>query len=706
MSKIFWKSLLVSPAILGAALAVSSSATAAETAAKAQAIDTSAAPTTELLAETGISATDIPQEIAQAEAEAPLAASAINLPQEIAQAQPAADPAKDDSQLLQQVEQYGTEGLSDSQGQVTSVNELRDVSPDAWAYEALRSLVERYGCIVGYPDRTFRGNRALTRWEFAAGLNACMNVMERLIQENVAVLREDIEKLKRLMEEFRAELAALGARVDNLESRVTFLEDHQFSTTTKLTGEVIFATSGLYGGNNSNNQQVFQDRVRLTLNTSFSGEDRLVTRLAAGNGELFNLRSEQGVGADIFLDSDRVSDLRRLGFSIPSNVDEFRFIGFTDAQITAKNPLTGQTWQNTQTDNDVTIDWLAYYAPIKFSEDFQLKTYVAAWGGQWYDFVPTLNPYFEDFDGGNGSLSNFAQRSSIYFIGGGTGAGLSLQLGFLEGILGPTSLNVGYLAGNTANNPNEGFGLFNGNYTAMAQLNFNLFNFVNIGATYSNSYFRAESPIFGQGSLTGAGLVGTSLANLSSENLNGLAQDDTAFYAAGRVQAFDENGELIYQQTESTLQQGLSTVFDIPNKTVNSYGIQASMNLFNWLTFSAYGNYSSVILLGQDSGEIWSYGGGFAVPDLGKEGNVLGIFAGVQPYLGGVSIRATDFLTNTNYLVPVSTQNPVSVEVFYKYQVTDNISLTPGIIWISNPSQTGTNQDDAVIGTIRGTFTF
>jgi hypothetical protein len=59
--------------------------------------------------------------------------------------------------------------------QLTSVSELKDVQPTDWAYEALKSLVERYGCIVGYPDQTFRGNRALSRWEFAAGLNACLN---------------------------------------------------------------------------------------------------------------------------------------------------------------------------------------------------------------------------------------------------------------------------------------------------------------------------------------------------------------------------------------------------------------------------------------------------------------------------------------------------------------------------------------------------
>lgn len=56
--------------------------------------------------------------------------------------------------------------------QVTSVSQLADVKPTEWAFQALQSLVERYGCVVGYPDKTYRGNQALTRCEFAAGLNA------------------------------------------------------------------------------------------------------------------------------------------------------------------------------------------------------------------------------------------------------------------------------------------------------------------------------------------------------------------------------------------------------------------------------------------------------------------------------------------------------------------------------------------------------
>ena len=154
-------------------------------------------------------------------------------------------------ELLQQIQKIkqpkGFQATNNDLSQVTNVNELRDVEPTAWAYEALKSLVERYGCIVGYPDRSFRGDRALSRWEFAAGLNACINTIERLLQENVAVLREDLDKLKRLAQDFEAELAAMGAKVDNLESRVSYLEDHQFSTTTKLFGATTMYVAGATG---------------------------------------------------------------------------------------------------------------------------------------------------------------------------------------------------------------------------------------------------------------------------------------------------------------------------------------------------------------------------------------------------------------------------------------------------------------------------
>ena len=73
-------------------------------------------------------------------------------------------------------------GETDAEGmaQVTSVSEFSDVLPTDWAFQALQNLVETYGCIEGYPDGTYRGQRALTRFEFAAGLNSCLNVVSQL----------------------------------------------------------------------------------------------------------------------------------------------------------------------------------------------------------------------------------------------------------------------------------------------------------------------------------------------------------------------------------------------------------------------------------------------------------------------------------------------------------------------------------------------
>ena len=134
--------------------------------------------------------------------------------------------------------------------QVTSVSQLSDVKPTDWAFQALQSLVERYGCIAGYPDKTYRGNRAMTRYEFAAGLNACMDRINDLIAASTAdsAKKEDLATIRKLQEQFSAELATLRGRVDGIESRTAMLEKQQFSPTTKLSGEAIFSIATAYGG--------------------------------------------------------------------------------------------------------------------------------------------------------------------------------------------------------------------------------------------------------------------------------------------------------------------------------------------------------------------------------------------------------------------------------------------------------------------------
>ncbi|MEQ9670001.1 iron uptake porin [Coleofasciculus sp. G2-EDA-02] len=610
MSKLLWKSLLISPAVLGVTLVASTVGVRAADSANLPIADTQTA-TPEVQFD-GVAEIKVSEEIAVNPEQ--LTPASLEVKPEaqptLAQAVPA---TPNDAEILNQINDYSREG-GNSSGQVTSVGQLRDVSPGDWAFEALRSLVERYGCIAGYPDGTFRGNRALTRYEFAAGLNSCLNQIERLIDTG-GLPDGELETLRRLIQEFEAELATLGARVDNLEGRVAFLEDNQFSTTTKLRGEVIFALTDEFNSDFDNNT-VFQNRVRLELNTSFTGQDRLVTRLAAGNAELLN------TGA---------------GFESTQTFN----IGDTDP------------------DNDVVVDWLAYYFTFGSS-----KVYLAGAGGIHSDYVPTLNPYFEDYDGGNGALSAFASESPIYRIGGGGGAAVSLGAGPLERVLGPSTLTIGYLAGPGADNPGEDFGIFNGEYAALAQLNFNLGDRIAIGATYVHGYHNAGSAIFdiGGGGASapdfGDGIVGTVLAN-----------NPGSFGVGDRV----------------------------PTVT-NSYGVQAALRLSENISISGYGAYTDAILIGRGGSEIWTYGAGVAFADLGKEGNVLGIFGGVQPYAGNIDTPSANFRRSNDEL-------PWHVEAFYKYQLTDNISFTPGVIWLMNPNQNNGNED-AVIGTLRTTFTF
>ncbi len=163
-----------------------------------------------------------------------------------------------------------------SSEQVTSISQFSDVKPTDWAYQALNNLVERYGCVAGYPNGTYGGGQSMTRYEAAALLNACLDRVTEVTDE-----------LQRLMNEFRSELTVLKGRVDGLESKVGKLEATQFSTTTKLKGEVNFMLGGVPGlttndGGNVGNT-AFNYDLRLNFDTSFTGKDLLRTRLRSGN---------------------------------------------------------------------------------------------------------------------------------------------------------------------------------------------------------------------------------------------------------------------------------------------------------------------------------------------------------------------------------------------------------------------------------------
>jgi hypothetical protein len=95
---------------------------------------------------------------------------------------------------------------------------------------------------------------------------------------------------------------------------------------------------------------------------------------------------------------------------------------------------------------------------------------------------------------------------------------------------------------------------------------------------------------------------------------------------------------------------------------------------------------------------IWNWAVTLALPDLGKEGSVAGIIVGMEPKVTSVSNSLKDEIGEDK-------DTSLHIEGFYQFQVSDNIAITPGIIWLTAPDHNADN-DDIVIGTIRTTFTF
>jgi Carbohydrate-selective porin, OprB family/S-layer homology domain len=506
---------------------------------------------------------------------------------------------------------------TETPGQVTSVSQLSDVRPTDWAFQALQSLVERYGCIAGYPDKTYRGNRAMTRYEFAAGLNACLDRVNELIAAATTdlVKKEDLATLQKLQEEFAAELATLRGRVDALEARTTTLEKQQFSTTTKLSGEAIFEVTDFFGNQASdlgNNNAVLQDRVRLDLQTSFSGRDILHTRLTAGN----------------FISPNTPASLAPI---VPQGTAE----GTLSAGVNGNNG------------NQVSLDRLDYTFPI----GEQIKVYFAATGGRSSYFASTANPFFDDQDGGKGSISTFGQQNPIYRIGGGAGFAVSFAVDRAERLV----LTGGYLSEN-APNPATDQGLFGGNDAVVGQLTLKPSPALQVGLTFVHGFHFSGNSIFDLGG--DRFLTGTAPANALNSDL------------------------------------GL-------NAFTNSYGASVAFKLSPKIAINAFGGYTDLMIADRAfHGEVWYYGLGLAFPDLLKEGSLGGVIVGVEPYLGSVD-------RNNISLNQLGLTNDTSlhVEAFYRYQLNDRISITPGIIWVTAPDQSK-NNDASIIGTLRTTFSF
>ncbi|MCM1984945.1 iron uptake porin [Lyngbya confervoides] len=495
---------------------------------------------------------------------------------------------------------------TESMGVVNSVSQLSDVQPTDWAYQALQSLVERYGCLAGYPEGTFRGNRAATRYEMAALVNACLDNLS----DQVATPAE-LDQLRALQEEFKAELSTLRGQVDGLEARTAQLEANEFSTTTKLNGLAVFQTqfgdltrdglinpeTGAAVPTGTTRPSVIAVSI-LNFDTSFTGTDLLQTALAAGNN---GQDAATGLGMTLYPNAS-------------GNAGQPYFV-------------TRGTSALTQYPNSFYLFRLAY--TFQPTDNLSLTVGPQLYPGDFLDFNSYANNPFSDFNSyfftNNPLIIPFSQN----FLGG-AGGGLNWNI---EG--GPVSLRAAYVAANPA--------------TATATTN-------------------------------GGGLFGD------------------PYQASAEVEYADTFGESEKNNFAVRLQYTHSKTFDVEQ---NAVGVNAEMTLGQLGLFGRYG-YSDASADGTATApggpinftaHTWMAGAG--VTDLVKPGSLLAVAVG-QPFIHDLPATASfgpNNATQTNY------------EGFFRLPINDNISITPGLMVITETNNTA-NQPSLFQGYIRTTFSF
>ncbi len=485
-----------------------------------------------------------------------------------------------------------------SQETVTSspVSQLSDVQSTDWAFVALQLLVEKYSCITGYPDNTFKGNQVLTRYEFAAGLNACINKINQQFGRQLAqIVPEDITIIKKLQNEFATELASFKNRVENLEVKTAVLRSQQFSTTTTLSGSFVAVASGITGDSADSDPETSIDsnlalnyRARLNLITSFTGQDRLLVRLQSAN-----------------------------------RVPNFNGASATD--------MTRQSFEVGNSDSSVNLNLLEYRFPV--AENLNFYLYGNAASHHYYATV--VNPDFASFGGAKGSPSRFSERNPIYRIGFISPAGVAAVYNNKT-----IRLDVGYLAENAEAGVE---GLFGGNYSGLAQLSFKPSPNTEFGLTYIRSYVPDGNLLH---------RTGSNFANIP----------------------FGTGVPLI----------------------VNAYGVQALWRITPKVAVSSWVGYMNAERVDGVNGNanIINYAVNLAFPDLFTKKAVGGIGFGMPPKVTSNTINnREDRGTGLHF------------EAFYQYPLTENITVIPGIIYLTQPNHNDAN-GDIFFGSIRTVFSF
>ncbi len=247
-----------------------------------------------------------------------------------------------------------------------------------------------------------------------------------------------------------------------------------------------------------------------------------------------------------------------------------------------------------------------------------------------------LDSFSSIFGDRNGeAISSFGSENPIYELIADVGVQLDYELAD------DISVTIGYFSEEN-DDEDDSRGLFNGNSSAFAQLGIELEERLLLGLTYIHAY--------------------------NTESL------DT------------EAGSLRSQ-------------LDLERPMIgNAYGISAAYAPSDRLGIGGWIGLIDATILGLGTAEVWNYAIALEIPDLGGEGNLLGLVIGQEPRLTGTS----GFLIDDRRSDP---DTSLHLETYYNYQVSEYISLTPGLIWITAPNHDQSNPDIVVL-TLRTLFEF
>jgi hypothetical protein len=558
------------------------------------------------------------------------------------------------------------ENLSESQ--VTSVSQLSDVQPTDWAFQALQSLVERYGTIAGYPDKTFRGDRAMTRYEFAAGLNSALDRINELLAAGLTdkVRKEDLVVLQRLQEEFSTELATLRGRVDGLEARTAKLETQQFSTTTKLRGQVIFAINGGTQANAQDPNAIFF-RSRLSLETSFTGKDLLLTQLQSGTGN-----NSDAAG---FLQNENGAFKNRITSIGEAQIQQqFERIFFPLSSLGVTLEDLGIGLANLQTVEQVRDAYSGITATFNLEEGLSPTATQALQQNllQGIETSRTINRFLQsnstlDY---SGVASDFRLSRLSYTFPIAQDLRISL---FPQGFISD------FVDFNRYANNNEG--------------NFGATNFSTFGLANNQLLLANDTPSAGAALAWNPGQGFFTFRAAYRAEQGALANASSVFGNSSDQSGIFDAPNLGVVELELSPSQAFALRLQYSNgiQSGNKYeALGANLELALGKHLGLFGRFGYAFNFpGDIQPTAWS--AGIAFPDLLGVGDLAGISVG-QPLTFEDNLLGIFNATQSNY------------EAFYRFQVSDHLSVSPIVQVITNPGNI--KSDTAFTATLRTIFSF